>query len=155
MILGDGILREKYEREIKAAGLAEHFRFTGLVPPERVPELVHAMDIVVHASLREGLARVLPQSLIAGRPVVTYDIDGAREVAIPGVTGYLLPPRTVREMTTALEDLVRAPELRHRLGYEGRARFTDQFRHETMTRRIREVYQEILDSANRPASVAR
>ena len=35
------------------------------------------MDIVVHASLREGLARVLPQALIAGKPVVSYDVDGA------------------------------------------------------------------------------
>ena len=40
------------------------------------------MDIVVHASLREGLARVLPQALIAGKPVVSYDVDGAREVVI-------------------------------------------------------------------------
>ena len=33
------------------------------------------MDIVVHASLREGLARVLPQALISGKPVVSYDVD--------------------------------------------------------------------------------
>ncbi len=78
--------------KIAAAGLAEHFQFTGLVPPERIPELIAAMDIVVHASLREGLARVLPQALIAGKPVVSYDVDGAREVVLPGETGYLLPP---------------------------------------------------------------
>ena len=35
------------------------------------------MDIVVHASLREGLARVLPQALISGKPAVSYDVDGA------------------------------------------------------------------------------
>ncbi len=50
------------------------------------------MDMVVHASLREGLARVLPQALIAGKPVVSYDMDGAREVVIPGETGFLVPP---------------------------------------------------------------
>ena len=38
----------------------------------------------MHASLREGLARVLPQALIVGRPVVSYDVDGAREVVLPG-----------------------------------------------------------------------
>ena len=116
-----------------------------IVPPERVPELIHAMDIIVHASLREGLARVLPQALIAARPVVTYDIDGAREVALPGETGYLLPPRSIEGMTAALCELVADADLRHRLGETGRARFTDRFRHETMTQRIREVYQEVLE----------
>ena len=46
------------------------------------------MDALVHTSYREGLARALPQSLIAGRPVVSYDVDGAREVAINGETGF-------------------------------------------------------------------
>ena len=147
LFVGDGILREQYEREIEAAGLREYFRFTGLVPPERVPELIHAMDVVVHASLREGLARVLPQALIAGRPVVTYDIDGAREVAITGETGYLLRPRDVTGMVEALEQLIANPELRRRLGETGREHFTEQFRHQTMTRRIREVYAEVLGDA--------
>lgn len=93
LFVGDGLLRDALAAGISQAGLASHFVFTGLVPPERVPELVAAMDIVVHASLREGLARVLPQALIAGKPVISYDIDGAREVVLPGKTGFLLPPR--------------------------------------------------------------
>ncbi len=144
LFVGDGLLREELQREIAAAGLSEHFVFTGLVPPERVPELVGAMDIVVHASLREGLARVLPQGLIAGKPVVTYDVDGAREVAIPGETGYLLPPHSIDGMARAILELAGDAALRERLGLTGRARFTDQFRHQTMTRRLREIYQAVL-----------
>jgi glycosyltransferase involved in cell wall biosynthesis len=144
LFVGDGILREQFEQEIARAGLSEHFVFTGLVPPARIPELIGAMDVVVHTSLREGLARVLPQALIAGKPVVTYDIDGAREVAIPGVTGYLLPPESVTELTAALNEVAGSAELRQRLGQTGRERFTDQFRHQTMTHRIREVYQSLL-----------
>jgi glycosyltransferase involved in cell wall biosynthesis len=147
LFVGDGILREAFERDIAAAGLTGRFVFTGLVPPGQVPELLGAMDIVVHASLREGLARVLPQALIAGKPIVTYDVDGAREVAIPGETGYLLPPRDVAGMIQALRELSADAELRQRLGQTGRGRFSDQFRHQTMTRRIREVYQEILAKA--------
>ena len=67
LFVGDGNLRTLFEQQISAAGLKEHFIFTGLVPPSQVPELIHAMDIVVHTSLREGLARVLPQGLIAGK----------------------------------------------------------------------------------------
>ncbi len=144
LFVGDGDLRSLFEQHIAAAGLREHFIFTGLVPPAQVAELIHAMDIVVHTSLREGLARVLPQGLIAGKPVISYDIDGAKEVVIPNATGYLLPPESITELTTAIVELATDSELRTRLGAEGRKRFTDQFKHQTMTRRIREVYAELL-----------
>jgi glycosyltransferase involved in cell wall biosynthesis len=144
LFVGDGILRQQYEQQIADAGLTEHFVFAGLVPPTRIPELIHAMDIVVHTSLWEGLARVLPQGLIAGKPVVSYDIDGAREVVIPGQTGYLLPPQSVGPLAAALIELASDAALRQRLGATGRERFTDQFRHQTMTRRIREVYADVL-----------
>ncbi len=144
LFVGDGLLRESLQERIAAKGLSGRFVFTGLVPPERVPELIHAMDVVVHCSLREGLARVLPQALIAGKPVVSYDVDGAREVCVSGETGFLVPPRDAAELTRSLRTLVGDAALRSRLGEAGRARFADEFRHETMTRRIREVYQSIL-----------
>jgi glycosyltransferase involved in cell wall biosynthesis len=146
LLVGDGILRPQFEAELKAQGIHDRFVFTGLVPPDRVPELIHAMDIVVHTSVWEGLARVLPQGLIAGKPVVSYDIDGAREVVIPGQTGYLIPAQAVDELVSALCELAVDPALRQKLGQTGRDRFTDQFRHQTMTRRIRDVYQDVLQN---------
>lgn len=144
LLVGDGILRDEFERKIAAAGLTEHFVFAGLVPPTRIPELIHAMDIVVHTSLWEGLARVLPQGLIAGKPVISYDVDGAREVVLPGETGYLLPPQSIEPLSQAMIELASNADLRARFGATGRAKFADQFRHQTMTRRIREVYAEVL-----------
>ncbi len=88
--VGDGILRDALQQQIAEAGLSDHFHFTGLVSPERIAPLIGAMDVLVHASLREGLARTLPQALITGKPVISYDVDGAREVVIPDQTGYLL-----------------------------------------------------------------
>jgi glycosyltransferase involved in cell wall biosynthesis len=151
LFVGDGLLRESLSAEISRAGLAKHFVFTGLVPPERIPELIAAMDIVVHASLREGLARVLPQALIAGKPVVSYDIDGAREVVLPGETGFLLPPRSVAGMANAILQLAADWQMRERFGQTGRAKFTDQFRHETMTRRLREIYEQVIEESRRQA----
>lgn len=144
LLVGDGILAGQLRRQIVAAGLEDHFQLTGLVSPERIPELIAAMDIVVHVSLREGLARVLPQALIAGKPVVSYDVDGAREVVIPEETGYLLPPKTVSGLAEAVVRLSGDPALRDRLGAEGRRRFTDTFRHQRMTAQLRALYERLL-----------
>jgi len=150
LFVGDGILADKLRRQIAAAGLEGHFHFAGLVPPERVPELIAAMDIVVHASLREGLARVLPQALIAGKPVVSYDVDGAREVVLPDVTGYLAPPKDVGRLARALDRLVADASLRARLGEEGQRRFTEIFRHERMTASLRVLYERLLAASRSP-----
>lgn len=152
LFIGDGILREPLQQQIEQAGLRDYFQFTGLVPPSQIPKLISAMDIAVHTSLREGLARVLPQALISGVPVVSYDIDGAREVVIPDETGFLLPPKSIDEMATALNELIEDRSLRHRLGQEGRRRWTDVFRHEHMTDEIRKVYERVLDK-RRPNSL--
>ena len=104
------------------------------------------MDVVAHTSQWEGLARVLPQGLISGKPVVSYDVGGAREVVIPGETGYLLPRDSVDELAAALGELIADPALRERLGRTGRERFTNQFRHQTMTAAIRDVYFRVLSS---------
>lgn len=143
VFIGDGVLRDRLTADAERLGVRHAFRFVGLVPPERIPELLNAVDAVVHPSLREGLARVLPQALLVGRPVISYDVDGAREVVLP-VTGVLLPPRDVAGLGAAILRLAADPALRDAMGREGRRRFTHQFRHETMTDRIRSLYQEVL-----------
>ena len=141
--IGDGILRNRLIAELERLGIRQSFILTGLVPPDRIPELLSAVDAVIHPSLREGLARVLPQALLVGRPVISYDVDGAREVVIPE-TGILLEPRDLGGLKKAILDLAAAPSTRAAMGQEGRRRFADQFRHETMARELRSLYERLL-----------
>lgn len=145
LLVGDGILRSSLQQRIQSLGLSDHFLFTGLVPPTEVPPLIGAMDILVHTSYREGLARALPQALIAGKPAVSYDVDGAREVVITGETGTLVPPKDIPELAKSLTELAQNQTRREKLGRAGQSRFTQQFRHETMTAQIRGLYQRILE----------
>ena len=147
LLVGDGVLRARLCHRIANAGLDEHFQLTGLVSPQAIPELIAATDIVVHTSLREGLARVLPQALIVGRPVVSYDIDGAREVVLSQQTGFLLPPRSVDKLAEAIVELARDPPMRERLAAEGRRRLAEPFRHQRMTAELRALYEGLLAKA--------
>jgi len=144
LLVGDGLLRGELEAKIESFGLADRFQFTGLVPPAEVPALIAATDIVAHCSLREGLARVLPQALIVGRPVISYDIDGAREVVIPGKTGYLLPPRDVAGLVRAIAELCGSVELRQSLAVAGRALCETRFDHRRTSAQLRQLYEEQL-----------
>jgi glycosyltransferase involved in cell wall biosynthesis len=144
--IGDGILRGRLIGELERSGIRDSFILTGLVAPERIPEFLVGVDAVIHPSLREGLARVLPQSLLVGRPVISYDIDGAKEVVLPE-TGILLKPRDLNGLRQAILRLAADPALRNAMGAEGRRRFADQFRHETMTSQLRSLYERLLRTA--------
>ena len=148
--IGDGVWRDRLVGEIERIGLRSSFSLTGLVNPGRIPELLQAVDAVIHPSFREGLARVLPQSLLVGRPVISYDVDGAREVVRPD-TGILLEPRDLDGLAAGILRLAGEPGLRAAMGAEGRRRFADQFRHETMTRELRSLYESLLDAQRRAA----
>lgn len=144
LFVGDGLLRDALEKEIQQWGLENHFRFTGLVPPQEIPNWIGAMDALVHCSLREGLARALPQALLAGKPVVSFDIDGAREVCRTGVTGFLVAPQDLDGLTAALQTLVSDRDLGRRMGAAGRAECETRFGHEQMTCQLRAIYERLL-----------
>ncbi len=71
---------------------------------------------------------------------------GAREVVIPGETGFLLPPEAIGPLAESLSQLAGDAALRTRLGTAGRSRFTEQFRHETMAAQLRALYERLLAS---------
>jgi glycosyltransferase involved in cell wall biosynthesis len=147
--VGDGLLRGRFEERMTAMGLRERFVLTGMVPPGRVPELMGAMDILVHPSRREGLARALPQGGLAGVPVVAYDVDGNKEGLEPGVSGILLPAFDVGGLRDAMARLVGDAELRRRMGAAGREFAMKRFDAKVMVEALDRVYRgEVEEKGN-------
>ncbi len=142
--VGHGLLRPQFERRIAELGLADRFVLTGLVPPERVPELTAAMDILAHPSRREGLARALPQGALCGCPTVTYDVDGNREGLIDGTTGYALPPFDVQQFGEALATLLADGEKRRAMGDAGRKFAAGRFDTSVMVDGLERVYANVI-----------
>jgi len=144
LFVGDGVLMDDLKALAERLGVEERVVFAGLVTPERIPSMIGAMDIVVHASLREGLARVLVQALLCEKPVVTYALDGAPEVIIDGVTGRLVSPESVDELAEAMVWAIEHPEEARGMAREGKRRFADRFRIETMADDTERLYRELL-----------
>ncbi len=140
LLVGDGILYDHLRERATKAGILENFVFAGLMKRERIPEMLAAMDVVVHTSLREGLARVLPQALAMGKPCVSFDIDGAPEVVIDGQTGYLVRAYDYETLADRISSLLADPDLRARMGANGRRHVDPAWRAETMVAETARVY---------------
>jgi glycosyltransferase involved in cell wall biosynthesis len=143
LFVGNGNLAQHYENQIREYGLTQRFRFTGLVTPEEVPLTIQASDILVHCSLREGLARTLPQAMLCRRPAISYDVDGAGEV-VNTETGRLIEPRNVPQLIDACAELIADENLRKQLGQNGWEQVHRKFAPATMVDTIEQVYERLL-----------
>jgi glycosyltransferase involved in cell wall biosynthesis len=143
LLVGDGILRPDLEREAAQAGIRDRFVFTGLVRPDAVPALIQAMDVAVHTSIREGLARVIPQASAVGKPVVTFRMDGSPEALTDGVSGFLTRPYDAPEVAARVLELLPDEPRRRAMGEVGRAFAAANFPVEVMVRRINALYREL------------
>jgi glycosyltransferase involved in cell wall biosynthesis len=146
LFIGEGILRDSLAGLAESLGVRDRIVFAGLMPPAEIPAAISAMDAVVHTSLREGLARVLVQALLCGKPVVTYAMDGAPEVIVEGETGRLVPPESVEELAESLLWTVEHPEEAGRMALEGRRRVLEEFRIEDTARQTDRLYRRLLAS---------
>ena len=141
LLVGDGLLRPELEKEANELGLKDKVIFTGLVKRDSIPEMIALMDVVVHTSLREGLARVIPQAMAMEKPVIAFDLDGSREVIEDGVNGFLVRAGDVEALTQTLNSVLSdIPRLRE-MGKAGRRKIEPDFDKDYMVRQIEGVYK--------------
>ncbi|MBN2271687.1 MAG: glycosyltransferase family 4 protein [Sedimentisphaerales bacterium] len=143
LFVGDGSLADAYKKQVLELGLAGRIKFTGLLQPTEIPLALQSSDILVHCSLREGLARTLPQAMLCARPAVSFDVDGAREV-VNQDTGRLVEPKNVSQLIEACAELIEDAQLRKRLGEQGRESVKEKFAPDTMIDVIENLYNRLL-----------
>ena len=116
---------EEIEPCFAASGLGARLRRLGY--REDIPALLAASDIFALPSHFEGLPMSVIEAMLTGLPVVASDIRGPREQVVDGVTGLLVPPKTVAPLAAALRRLAADGGLRARLGEAGRQRALDRY----------------------------
>ncbi|MGD0208047.1 MAG: glycosyltransferase family 4 protein [Verrucomicrobiota bacterium] len=147
LLVGDGRLRTQLEARARTLGLADKVIFTGLVLPGEVPRYVGIMDCLAHLSAREALSRALPQALAAGKPVVSYDFDGADEICLDGETGFLVRTGDTAAITQRLLQLANDAPLREQLGRRGRQFVRENFAVEQMVDNLYTLYLKLAADA--------
>jgi len=92
-----------------------------------MPDVLRNSHVVVLPSYREGMPKALIEAAAAGRPIVTTDVPGCRDVVEDGVSGIIVPVRNALALANAIEELVASPELRKTYGLAGRRKAEAEF----------------------------
>jgi glycosyltransferase involved in cell wall biosynthesis len=140
VIAGDGVLRPECESLIKELNLAGKFFLLGY--RDDINRIYPILALTALSSLWEGLPVVFQESMIAGKPIVANDVDGARDVIIDGKTGYLVAPYQPQEMADRILTLLDDEELCDQMGITAK-QLAQQYSSEKMVKKIVSLYIEL------------
>jgi glycosyltransferase involved in cell wall biosynthesis len=141
-IVGDGPLRTELEELCMNLGIASKVVFFG--EQQDVGTYLSAFDIATLTSNTEGCSNSLLEAMALGRPVVTTDVGGNREVVLHGETGFLLPPGNVEELVKAITTLLENQETADSMGQKAQEFLFHRFSLENMVSQYEALYSQTL-----------
>ena len=123
--------------------LEQHVILRGWEAHDQVSRRLAEADVLLHASVAEGIPNVVLEAMACAVPVVATDIGGLSEAVRDGVDGILVAPRDPGQLAEAILRLARDPETRARMGAAGRARIEERFTLEAQLQNFLTLYREV------------
>lgn len=149
-IVGDGLIREQLERQVKELNLGTIVKLLGSQPQGTVKILMQraavfaAPCVVGRDGNRDGLPTVLLEAMALGAPSISTDVTGIPELLVDGQTGLMVPQNDPLALAEAIESLLSNRALRVRLATKARRQIEQQFDIHINTQQFRSA---ILDEA--------
>lgn len=149
LIVGKGREEERLKEIILKKGLQNSVIFSGYVPENQLPDYYNLCDIFIlpnriteKSALRgdyEGFGIVFLEAGACGKPVIGGRSGGVAESIQDGVTGILVDPHSVEDISRAIRSLLEDSELRRKMGEAGRKRAEEKFDWKVLSNRFIEI----------------
>lgn len=110
-----------------------------------IPKIIACFDILLFPSYREGLPIVTLEAMAARTPIVAYNIRGCRESIVDGKTGVLVPFKDEEQLFLETKKLLKQPEVRKKMGEQGRARVIANYTKQLHVDRQMPFYKQFIN----------
>ena len=146
LIVGAGPMEESLKRQAATSSNAKNIIFAGPASTEDLPQFYAACDVLVLLSVSrlEAFGLVMLEAMASGKPVVTSDMPGMREVVVDGTDGLLAEPLDSHDIADKIKRLLEDDDLRKRFGANGRMKVEQRFTWERVTKLTEEAYKKLL-----------
>jgi glycosyltransferase involved in cell wall biosynthesis len=93
-----------------------------------VREHIASADCIVLPSYREGTPRTLLEAAAMGKPIITTNVVGCKEVVVHGVNGFLCEVKNAQDLALKMKEMLLLSEDQRRLmGENGRLKMEKEF----------------------------
>ncbi|MBI4398436.1 MAG: glycosyltransferase family 4 protein [Candidatus Omnitrophica bacterium] len=148
LMVGDGKYREELVALANETGVRKHVVFHDAVESVVMP--LGLMDIFVHPpTYEEGFGLCILEGMSASKPVVATNVGGIYMMVRENENGFLVPPHDPKALADRIVHLIEQPELRRQMGRRGHDVAMAQFSIDALTRRMIEMYEEVLKVTRR------
>lgn len=141
LLVGDGVLREEYKRQIVELGMNECISMLG--QREDVEKLLRAVDIAVSTSRREGLPKNIMEAMATGLPIVVSDSRGNRDLIKDSKNGFVVGVDDEAELISRIEEILEDENLGYKLGSES-VKLVRKYSLEEVLKQMEEIYKEYI-----------
>jgi glycosyltransferase involved in cell wall biosynthesis len=142
ILVGDNFDCEPFIGNIKATGMDDKIIQTGF--RSDVPQIAKACDVLVLPSEREGLPRVVLESLAVGTPVITSANEGAMEIIDDGINGYVVPIGDGKAIADRIRLLIEEPKLLKQLSDNAQKTIATSMSHNKTVENMASYFQKTL-----------
>jgi len=152
LIVGDGEQKQNLKELVDELGLGEQVIFTGRVPEKELPQYYNACDVFIMPSREigsdiEGFGIVFLEAGACSKPVIGGRSGGIIDAVEDGVSGILVDPTNVDEISQTLITLLTDDELARRLGRQGRKRVEEDFDQLAMAKKLSQIFRDFTKRA--------
>lgn len=139
LLAGTGYLEDELKQQVTEKGLASYVKFLGY--QDHIYHWIKMSDLILLTSQKEGIPRILMESMAFAKPIVATDVKGTRELVVHEQTGLLSPYRDASQLASNVIQLLENDELQQQYGRLGRERVQQEFTEEVVVERIVRWYQ--------------
>ena len=151
MLAGQGELESEIRGKVSEMNLEENIIFLGY--RKDIYKFIKLSDIVTLTSIKEGIPRIIMESMYFKKPIIATDVLGTRELIVNNETGFVTDLGDYKSMAENIEKLINDEELRYKFGSKGKIRIEKKFTEQLVIKRIDKLYSDILDEKNKECSI--
>ncbi len=138
MIVGDGPLTNDIKKFARENNLLDAVEFVGWISPNKVPQYLNKIKLLVLPSYREGLPRIVLEAMACDTPVLATLVGGLPSIIKDEETGFVLKDSSPQAIAQGIERALNHPQL-GRIVESARRLIEKEYSYEALTERYKEI----------------
>jgi len=139
LLVGDGQCFDEIKAFVNQHNISNNVILSGAM--ENIHDVMSALDIYVQSSIAEGMPMTILEAMSSGLPVISTDVGGIAEIVEDGENGILVQSADVKELSSAIESLVKDKNKVIQYGVSARSRIVEFFSLKRMCAQYAKLYQ--------------
>ena len=143
IVVGNGPMRDKWEKMVLDLRLDQNIEFTGYIPHEKKIELLSKCSSLLLPSVHEGFGLVLLEAFAMYKPVLVANMKPYDEIVDDGVDGFMIPAYEPDKWCEKIVFLLSNKTICQNMGNKGRVKLENKFNINRVIDKVESLYKEL------------